>query len=263
MPRPLNLFLQDAAYALRMMRRTPGFSTVAVLTLAVGIGATAAVFSVVNTVLLHPLPYADPDRLVRIYERSLRANLLHNAASGPNVLDWQQQTTAFARIAAFRSRSGNVSGRDEPRVVTVARASATFFDVLGVQPAIGRTFSETEDRRQAAVAVISDGLWQSEFARDPAAIGATIDLDGTPCIVVGVLPRTFRFSVDAAVWMPLGLYPGTTGSRGGHNLGVIARLADGATLAQSRVELARVSGVLAQAHPETNLHWDAVVEPLR
>jgi putative ABC transport system permease protein len=255
---------QDSAYALRMMRRTPAFTIVAVVMLGVGIGATAAVFSIVNAVLLNPLPYAEPDRLVRIYERSVKADLLHNAVSGPNVLDWQRQTTSFARIAAFRGRSGNVSGRGEPRLVRAARASASFFGVLGVRPALGRTISETEDRELARVVVISDALWRSQFGGDAGAVGASLDLDGTPFAVIGVLPRSFRFSLDAELWIPLGLYPGAAGigSRGGHNLGVIARLAEGTTLPQAQADLARVAGALSQTYPESNTHWDAVVEPL-
>jgi putative ABC transport system permease protein len=259
----LSQLRQDSAYALRVMRRSPTFTTVSVLTLAVGIGATTAIFSIVNTVLLKPLPYRAPDRLVRIYERNVSDNLLHNSASAPNVVDWQQQTTAFGQIAAYRTRAANVSGRGDPRVVQAARASVNFFAVLGIQPALGRTISEAEDRQGAPVVVISDALWRSQFGRDPSAIGRPLEVDGVSYTVIGVLPRDFEFGADAALWMPLRMYSGIRSSRGAHSLSVVARLADDATIAQAQSDLLRVSAALSNAYPNTNTGWDAVVEPLR
>ena len=253
---------QDAGYALRMFRVAPGFTAVAVLTLAVGIGANTAVFSVVDAVLLRPLPYPDPHRLVRIFETRVRDGLLHNAASGPNALDWQQQSTAFAGMTAYRQRSLNVSGRGEPVYVDGARAAANFFAVLGVTVARGRTFTIEEDRQAAPVAVITDGFWRSQFAGDSTVLGKRVDLDGEPYTIVGVLPPSFAFHTRADVWIPLGLYPGTASSRGSHNLQVLARLRDGRTVADAQEELAAIAERLERQYPDTNRGWSVRTVPL-
>jgi putative ABC transport system permease protein len=253
---------QDAAYALRMFGVAPGFTAVAVLTLAVGIGANTAVFSIVDAVLLRPLPYPDPNRLVRIFETRVRDGLLHNAASGPNALDWQQLSTAFSGMTAYRQRSLNVSGRGEPIYVDGARAAANFFDVLGVTVARGRTFTAEEDRQAAPVAVITDGFWRSQLAGDSSVVGRQIDLDGEPYTIVGVLPPAFAFHMRADVWIPLGLHPGTASSRGSHNLQVLARVADGRTIEDAQAELAGIAARLERLYPETNRGWSVRTVPL-
>ena len=197
---------QDSVYALRVMRRSPGFTAVTVLTLAVGIGATSAIFSLVDAVLLKPLPYPAPERLVRIYERKVSDNLLHNSASAPNVLDWQQQTTAFAQIAAYRTRSANVPGRGDPRVVVAARGSANVFSVLGVQPALGRTLSEAEDRQGAPLIVIGDALGGRSLARSggdrPAARARRRGLHRRRRAAARLPVQRRRRRVDAAWHLP-------------------------------------------------------------
>jgi putative ABC transport system permease protein len=253
---------QDAAYALRVFRVAPGFTAVAVLTLAVGIGANTAVFSVVDAVLLRPLPYPQPDRLVRVFETRVRDGLLQNAASGPNALDWQQQSTVFAGMTAYRQRSLNVSGRGEPRYVDGGRAAANFFAVLGVTAARGRTFTMDEDRQVARVAVITDAFWQSQCAGDTSIIGTTLDLDGEPYTIIGVLGPDFEFPMPADIWIPLGLYPGTSASRGSHNLQVLARLAEGRTIEEAQAELAAIASRLERQYPDTNRGWSVRTVPL-
>jgi putative ABC transport system permease protein len=254
--------VQDASYAVRMFRVAPGFTAVAILTLAIGIGANTAVFSVVDAVLLRPLAFPQPDRLVRVYETRARDGLFQNAASGPNVLDWQQQSTTLAAITAYRQRSLNVSGRGEPQYVNGARAAANFFDVLGVTVARGRMFTVQEDRQLASVGIISDALWRSQFGADAAVVGQSVDLDGEPYTIIGVLPPTFDFEMRADIWMPLGLYPGTPSSRGSHNLQVLARLANGRTLAHAQAELESIAARLEQQYPNTNLGWSVRTVPL-
>lgn len=263
---------QDAGFALRMMRRAPGFTAVALATLALGVGASSAMFSVVDAVLLRPLPYRQPDRLVRMHERHTGYRLLRNAVSPPNLLDWKQQSTVFAGIAGYRPRSVNLSGDGEPRYVQAARVSVEFFDVLGVVPMIGRSFSEAEDRAVAKVVVLSHAAWQSEFGADPSALGRFIDLDGEPFQVIGVMPAGFTYQLSAELfrsetfaelWMPLGVYPSARlPSRGSHNLSVVARLLDGVTVEEAQSEMSTIARRLASAYQASNKGWDAFVEPL-
>ncbi|MGH9345746.1 MAG: ABC transporter permease [Vicinamibacterales bacterium] len=259
----LEQIAQDARYALRLFRLAPGFAAMAVVTIAVGIGANTAMFSAVHAVLLAPLAFPEPERLVRIYERRVQDGLLRNSASPPNVLDWQQQSTSFTAIAAYRRRSVNLSGPGEPRYVHGARASASFFDILGVSPIRGRTFSETEARQGATVALLSHALWQSQFGGDEGVIGRSFDLDGGAYTVIGVLPPDFCFHLASEVWIPLGLYPGMGASRGSHNLSVIARLAPGRDLVSAQAEMTAIAARLETQYPNTNTGWDVFVEPLR
>lgn len=262
---------QDARYALRLFRLAPAFTAVAVMTLAIGIGATTAVFSIVDTVLLRPLPFREPERLVRIHETRVRDGLYQNSVSGPNLLDWQHRSTAFSAIAGYRLRTLNITGRGEPRYVNGARASVNFFPVLGVTPALGRTITIDEDRANARVAVITDRLWRSQFNRDASAVGSVVDLDGEPYTIIGVLPETFEFQLRADVWIPLGLYPGTNAGRGSHNIQVLARLKDDRSLQQAQAELSAIASGLERQYPDTNTGWsirlvglhDSVVQDVR
>jgi putative ABC transport system permease protein len=255
-------FAQDTSYALRLFRRAPAFTASAVLTLAVGIGANTGIFSIVDAVLLRPLPYPEPDRLVRVYETRVRDGLFHNSASGPNALDWQQQGTAFSGMTMYRQRSLNVSGRGEPRYVDGARAAANFFEVLGVTTARGRTFTLEEDRLLAPVAVITDACWRSQLGANSSVVGETIDLDGEPFTIVGVLAPDFEFAMRADIWIPLGLYPGTASSRGSHNLQVLARLAEGRSVEDAQAELAAIAAGLERRYPATNIGWSVRTIPL-
>jgi putative ABC transport system permease protein len=231
--------------------------------MAVCIGANVALFSVVDVLLLRPLDFPRPDRLVRVYEHLVEANLLRNAASGPNILDWKQQSTVFAGMAAFRRRNVNVSGRGEPRYVQASRASVELFDVLGTPPALGRGFTAEEDRSVAHVTVVTHRFWKSELGGDPAVLGTTLDVDGEPYVIVGVLPENFRFQVATDLWIPLGLYPGTRTGRGSHNLQVVARVKDGVTIAQAQAELETIARRLSLQYPQTNVHCGVFVEPLQ
>ena len=263
---------QDAGFALRMMRRAPGFTAVALTTLALGIGATSAMFSVVDAVVLQPLPYREPDRLVRLHGRHTGYGLLRNAVSPPNLLDWKQQSTVFSAIAGYRPRSVNLSGDGEPRYVQAARVSVEFFDVLSVSPMIGRSFTEAEDRADAKVVVLSHAVWQSQFGGDPSALGRSIDLDGEPFrgdrrdasrlrvpIVGRAVPvRNVRRAVDAAgcVSRRAASQPRLAQPR---RRGSVARRRDAGGGAKPDVHH---RGASRERYPASNKGWDAFVEPL-
>lgn len=263
----------DVAFAGRTMRRAPGFTALSLVILALGIGATATIGSLVDATLWPPLPYRDPDRLVRLYERHTGYGLLRNAVSPPNLLDWRERLTSVTAIAAYRPRSLNLAGAGAPAYVQGARVSVEFFDVLGVPPLLGRTFTGAEDRDVARVAVLSHGLWLRQFGGDRAVVGRVVDLDGERVEVLGVMPAAFNYQLSAELlrsdvradlWMPLGLYSGgRLPSRGSHNLQTLARLRDGVTVTQAQQELSTVAAQLARAYPASNTGWDGFVEPLR
>ena len=185
------MLLGDIHYAVRMLRRRPGFSSVAVLTLALGIGANTAVFSVVHSVLLSSLPYGDSERLVAVWERQAIANLNQQPVSLPNFEDWKQQSQTFEQLAASRNATFNVTEGGETQRVAGARVSTNLYSLLRVRLALGREFLEEEGRAGAApVALISHGLWQRLYGSDPQIVGKSIRVDGSACTVVGVLPRS-------------------------------------------------------------------------
>jgi putative ABC transport system permease protein len=261
--RTLSNLGQDIRFGVRLLRKTPGFTAVAALTMAVCLGANVTLFGVVDTLLLRPLDYPRADRIVRLFEHIVDASLLRNGVSGPNILDWRQQSTVFSGIAAYRRRNVNIAGHGEPRYVKAGRASREFFEVLGVTPALGRSFSLDEDRKVAHVTVLSHGFWQSALGSDPAILGKTLDFDGEPYLVIGVLPERFRFQMETDAWIPLGLYPGTRAGRGAHNLNVVARLKDGVTVGQAQAELETIARRLSQQYPDTNANCGVFVEPLK
>jgi hypothetical protein len=193
-------WIRDIRFALRALRRAPAFTAAAILTIAIGVGANGAIFSVTDAALLRPLPYREPNALVDIWGTSPTSSIGKSDVSYPNFLDWQQRSTAFVGLAAYNSNSMVLQHGDAPRVLLVGKTSANFFDVLGIRPAHGRFFAEGDDAVGAArVVVLTHGIWTREFGRDAAIVGRAITLDGAPYTVVGVLPPEFRFtSVGAA-----------------------------------------------------------------
>jgi putative ABC transport system permease protein len=243
---PLGASLNDVQYAARLLRRSPAFTLVAVLTLALGIGANTAIFSVVNGVLLRPLPYPAPDQLVYIWDRLDWIGFPRASVSGPQISDLRQQSRSFAGFASLRTGTTELSGTGEPERLDAAYASANLFDLLGVNAAVGRTFGAGDDHPQAAdVVVISDGLWRRVFGADPGVVASTVTLDGRPTTVVGVLPRGFSFQVHHSLSKPAGAdvwFPDkidlASAPRGQHRFAVLARIAPKATMEQARAELA-------------------------
>ena len=230
---------QDIRYAARRLQRAPIFSLAVIATLALTIGATTAVFTVVNAVLLRALPYRDPGRLVLMQQAFPKMSF---GFSPPDYLAFEPRAGFFESIAAYRNREYELSGVEPPERVTVTRASATLFDTLGVRPALGRPFTREDDEAGRLVAVLSDALWERTFGRDPAAIGRSILLDRQPFTIVGVMPRGFTFpqrgpimnNVPADVYVPIGFTAGERRAFGSmYNNSVIARLKAGVTPAQA------------------------------
>jgi putative ABC transport system permease protein len=259
----MQTLLQDLRYGMRMLFKNPGFTLIAVLTLALGIGANTAIFSVVNAVLLRPLPYPRPERLVRLWESHAPSNLPRFSVTYPTFLDWRQQNQSFEKMAAFREDGFNLQTGDEPRRVNGARVTADFFAVLGVVPALGRAFSAQEDTPGGErVVILGHALWRQSFGGDAQIIGKEVRLNGQNCQVVGVMPPGFRYpNEETELWLPYQLDAAETG-RGPHFLRVLGRLKEGATLQQARAEFDTIARRLEQAYPDTNKDWRVFMLPL-
>jgi putative ABC transport system permease protein len=249
--------LRDVRYAIRQLIRTPGFSAVAILTLALGIGASSAIFSVVNGVLLRPLPYPHPESLVRVHEILQKFGRFSVAPA--SFLDWRQQNTVFEHIAAYNSTGATLQTDSGPERVQGAAVSWDLLDLLQVAPALGRSFRADEDLPgKDTVMVLSHGLWQRRFNGDPKVLGQSVTLNGAPVTIVGVMPAGFTFAGDSEFWRPLALNPGKA-TRGGHFLGVIARLKPGVTIERAGIEMKTIAERLAIQYPEASAHESAEV----
>ncbi len=252
----LETFVQDVRYGMRMLAKNPGFTLAAIVALALGIGANTAIFSVVNAVLLRPLPYSDPERLtVLLHEGS-------NPVAPANYLDWRKLSQSFQEMGAAEFWTPNLTGSDRPEHTWALRLTTSMFPVLGVQPMLGRTFTPDEEiTGHDRVVVLSYRIWQRRFAGDGSIVGKNIDLDGEPFTVIGVMPASFRFSpfwaTKAEIWVPLALDQKTT-SRGGNSLRVFGRLKDGVSLEQARAEIATITAQLDRQYPGTNRHVEVI-----
>jgi putative ABC transport system permease protein len=248
----MDTLWKDLRYSIRTLRKSPGFTAAAVLTLALGIGANTAIFSVVNGVLLDPLPYKDPDKLVRLYEKRPEQGRLRQSVSAPDFLDWRRQQTAFESITAYVGASFTLSGEGSAELVRGTEVSPSYFHVLGVQPQIGRDFEPDEEAPgRDRVAILNHGLWQRRFGGDPKIVGRTILLNGRPFTVIGVLPD-IRHGIrrSAEIWTPLVLTNET--SRGNHYLDVVARLKPAVTLQRAQAEMDIVGTRVEQQYPNEN-----------
>jgi predicted permease len=259
---------QDVRYALRQLRKSPSFTAVTVLTLALGIGANTAIFSVVNGVLLNPLPFHNASRIVSMFEET--QNFAKGSISYPNFLDWQRDNRSFEGMAAYRATDGSITGVGEPENVQAERVSANFFPILGVNPVLGRIFSSEEDRRGASpTALISEGLWKRKFASDRNVIGQRLIVAGQPRTIIGVIPASFRLRVfnfrTADVYEAIGEDPDPTfylrdSYRG---MDAIGLLKTGVTLAQAGDDMKRVNAGLAAAYPNVDGNIKTNIIPLK
>jgi putative ABC transport system permease protein len=257
---------QDLRYGVRMLAQKPGFTLIAVITLALGIGANTAIFSVVQTVLLRPLPFPEPERLVVLATTGVSASYRAGVAY-PDYVDWRTRTQSFEDTACFLNTGFNLIGVEPPVTVTGRRVSWNFFPMLGVKPQLGRLFAESDDKAGAVpTALISHGLWREKFGGDPAVIGKTIKLGGDPFEVIGVLPPGFELLRRDDIFVPLGLW-----FTPDHNilkrsnqfpLYVLGRLKRGVTEQQARTELAAVAAQLAREYPTTNANRSATAVSL-
>jgi predicted permease len=251
---------QDLRYAARMLRKSPGFTLVAVLALALGIGANTAIFSVVNGVLLRPLSYPDPDLLMLIFESS--SEFAQGSVSYPNYLDWRRENRSFTDLGAFRSDDFNFTGAGEPEQLSGEYVSPSVFPVLGVNPMLGRHFLPEEGRRGAACTVmLAYGFWQQRFAADPNILGRNLTLNSVSCAVVGVVPRDLRFREDAKVYVPIEQWNSVElRMRESHpGLAVVGRLKPGVSIAAAQAEMASICNALARQYPFTNASRGAKV----
>ena len=255
---------QDLRYGFRMLLKNPGFSAVIVLTLALGIGANASLFSVVNGVLLNPLPYPQPDQLITLHQS--KPNFATGAIPYPNFLDWKKENQTFSAMALSRGSSFSLLGAGEPERVGGRRVTAEFFSVLGVQPALGRNFAPGEDERGAGpVVLISAELWQRKFNSSPDAIGKSLTLDDKSYAIIGVLPAGFNLYQGTDVYVPMGQWnnPALQNRSAALGLHGIGRLKSGVTQAQAQADLDGVMRRLAEAYPDANRGNGAALVPLK
>ena len=258
--------LRDARYALRMLRKSPGFTFVAVVTLALGIGANTAIFSVIHAVLLAPIPYPDADRIVYVQEASRETGETFSVAM-PNFLDWQRDSTVFEQLAVTRRESRNLTGLPgrEAERVPVAFVSANFFDVIGLSPRLGRTFTAEEDKAGgAAVVVLSDKLWQRSFQRDPGILGRSLTFHNRTFTVIGVMPPEMSSPQETEAWFSfMQRNPGWDQNRAAHPmLFVWGRLKPDASVAKAQTELTAIAARLEKQYPETNRNLTVSVASL-
>jgi putative ABC transport system permease protein len=261
----MTTFLADLRYALRALSRRPGFALAAVATLALGIGANTAVYSLVRGVLFRPLPFPSPERIVAVSESYPARGYPTLVASPPNYLDWKAQSRSFSSMAAYSTADLALSDGGEPERLRATTVTAGFFETLGVAPLAGRTFATDEfvsgrDR----VAVLSHAVWQRRFGGDPSLVGKAIRLDGDSYRVAGIMPAAFRFPEDGPdVWVPLAFPAEVSTQRGAHYLSVIGRLRAGVTLEQANAEVRSIAERLARQYRDTNEGHGAVARPLR
>ena len=254
---------RDLRYALRLLRQQPGFTAVALLTLALGIGATTAIFSVVNAVVLQPLPFPQSERLIILFENNFQRGWPTFSVAPANFVDWARQSRTFESMAATRDSTATVMADSHAEQVQATIASAEFFTVFRAAPSRGRAFVAGDDAPgAAAIAVMGHGLWQRRFGGEESIVGRVVTINEQPTTIVGVMPQGFgRGSPDTDLWLPLTMNRAQA-ERGGRVLSVIGRLADGASVGQARSEMDTLAGSLAAAYPGTNAGWGVTLVPL-
>ena len=264
----MTTLMQDLRYGLRLLARNPGFTAVAVITLALGIGANTAIFSVVSGVLLNPLPYPQPERLVALYSKTPQFD--QSSISYPNFLDWVHDNRSFAALAGYRGDDFNLTGMGEPERVPAEMVSASFFPILGIHAAVGRTFLPSEDQVGAApVVLISAGLWKRKFGGSPDAVGKVITLNGAGYTIVGVIPANFRYIGNnfhrSDVYTPIGQWndPIFHDRKVGMGMDAVGRLKPGVTFQQANDDMHRVGQHLAEAFPEADQGTNVTLIPLK
>ncbi|HEV8203971.1 MAG TPA: ABC transporter permease [Pyrinomonadaceae bacterium] len=263
----METLIKDIRYGVRGLLKRPGFTVIALVTLALGIGANTAIFSVVNAVLLRPLQFRDPEQLVVVWEEASFAGFPTNTPAPANYVDWKNQNQSFADMAAASTESFNLTGDGEPERIAANSVNANFFALFGVQPLLGRGFVPEEDRPGGnKVAVLSYSLWQSRYGGDRNVINREILLNGEKHTVVGVMPAGFHFlENDVRLWVPMALDQEELANRGGHYLQVVARLKPGVVLSQAQADMSAIMRRIAKDHPEETFDGKlgAVVMPLR
>ena len=265
----MNTFFKDLRYAARMLLKSPAFTFIAVVALALGIGANTAIFSVVNAVLLRPLPYKAPAELVWLWGTNPQNDIKQETASYPDFNDWRQQAQSFSSMAAFSKGAPILGGtHGEPERLGAGVAVGDFFSVLGVEPALGRKFlPEENEEGKHRVVILSHALWQRRFGGDAGIVGTEVMINSNPHFVVGVLPETFQDPLPGEgqrleLWLPLGVTASMQQARRGDFLNVVARLKPGMTLQNAQAEMTGLAAQLEKQYPNTNTGWKVVVQPI-
>jgi putative ABC transport system permease protein len=261
----VNNLGNDLRYGFRMLVKSPGSTAVAMIALALGIGANSAIFSVVNAVLLRPLPYKDPGRLVVLWETKLSKGILQEQVSPPDYRDWSEQQRGFEKVAALREQPAVLTGGQLPERLETALVSPSAFELLGVRAALGRTFlSEEAEPGRDRVALLGYGFWQRRFGGDPGILGKKAIVDGNSLTIVGVMPSGFRLlDTPSELWMPYTLDAKELSQRGFRTLRVIGRLKPGVSLDQASAEMRSIAGRVEQQYPDTNAGYSTKVVALR
>ncbi|HLQ78170.1 MAG TPA: ABC transporter permease, partial [Terriglobia bacterium] len=261
-------FFQDLRYAIRQFLKTPGLTAIVVITIALGVGANTALFSVVNGVLLNPLPYPQPEQLVAL--RESKANFEFGSIPYPNFRDWRKDNRTFSSMAVWRNTAFSLTGKGEAEQVSGQFISSDFFSIFGVKPLMGRTIAPGEDEIGAApIALISEGLWRRKFGSAPDILGNGITLDGDAYTITGVIPATFHFSMGGSpvrdVFLPIGQWKNNLLTTRSAGLGIngIGRLKSGVTIEQARADMSTVTNNLAAAFPDANKGTGAKLIPLK
>jgi putative ABC transport system permease protein len=254
-------FIQDLRFGIRVLLKTPGFTAVAVIALALGIGANTAVFSVVNSVLLKPLPYKDSDRLVLMFGMSLETGRVRGSVSPPDFVDYRQQNTTLDRLAAVAGASFSLTGGDdEPERIQSARVSEGFFEALGTSPLYGRTFTAEEEQvGRDQVVILGHGLWQRRFGQDPALLGQSITLNDKTYTVVGIMPSEFEFPRDVEIWVPFTFGGPESSVRRFHYLRPVGLLKPGVSVEQAQADFTSIARRLAEQYPDSNRDFGAAI----
>ncbi|HEY0321332.1 MAG TPA: ABC transporter permease [Pyrinomonadaceae bacterium] len=260
----MGILWQDLRYGLRMLAKNPGFTLVAVLAIALGIGANTTIFSSINALILHPFSFDNQERLVTIHERVPDAGVKHGSVAPGNFADWRDQSQSFEEIAAIQKRAFNLTEGDQPERVAGARVSPRFFALLNVKPARGRTFTDEEGQPGSAqVVLVKQSLWERRYGSDPNLVGRQIMIDGKAYTVIGILPKEFNFPVNGSeLWTPLAFDAKDAGDRNSHYLEIIGRLKPGITKAQAQSEIDGISQREQAEFPETNSGRSGFVEGL-
>src|SRR5215813_7246480 len=259
--------LHDLRYSVRTLLKRPAFVITITLILALGIGANTTIFSVVNAVLIRPLPYEAPDRIVMIWETNQSKGVPRSIVSPANFLDWKEQSNVFDHLAAFRFWYYTVTGLGDPERYQGARVSADFFPLLGVKPELGRNFGPEEEQvGRDHVVILTHAFWQRHFGGDRNIVGRFLTIDGEPFTIIGVLPASFRFSrvlnAELEFWMPISFVPAQL-TREDRSITVYGRLKQGVSLAQAQAEIDGITRRLEQQYPKTNRGWTAQVNNLQ
>lgn len=261
----MDTLLKEIRYGIRSLLKHPGFTSIAVLTLALGIGANTAIFSVVNAVLLRALPFPDPDRLVMVWEDAAFAGFPRNTPAPANYADWKAQNQVFEATGAFADRSFNLTGDGEPEKIDAYGVTANFFPLLGVKPVLGRAILPEDDKPEAnKVVMINYSLWQQRYGGERSVIGRELLLNGEKYAVVGVMPAGFQFlDSHVGLWVPMAFTSEALAERGSHYLNVVARMKPGVTLAQANADIHTIQQRIAHDHPDDAGRISAYVMPLR